>query len=413
MLDFLKIVIYDDILCSLIWNNELLEYDSEETRRISHDELRNTIKKKFKNLKFIKLHNRLEITGSLHYYFNNGIHNANDFTVNDCINTIKNLEQILELELNKCFVVNLEFGVNVIPCSSIKEVIPSIEFHGRNGFRYLPELKYAKQSASFNKDSKVNWYKIIKAYAKGLQEFDGKYYCDGNAFRFEVKSKKSRYINNLGIKTLADLLDYSIYQTLALEIKREWNEVLVLDQQIKLNQNEAKYSNPKFWERILNDYRNGFSYHKKCYSEILKNHPKNIHATIREQIGNKLDELLKISAISPPLPIDILVQFHQYIRGESAPVVNKRTCPITKVDISMQKENSHLLSNTGLTWLKQNDPAKYEIIRRCYLPTWGVSGLHTKFEDDEISHLSKQIRNEYYNRRRNWEKIPANQLQLL
>jgi len=86
-------------------------------------------------------------------------------------------------------------------------------------------------------------------------------------------------------------------------------------------------------------------------------------------------------------------------------------CPITKLDISMQKGNSHLLSNTGLKLLKKNDPKKFEEVKRRYLPRRGVSGFHTKFEDDEINHISKQIRNEYYNTKRYLKQTPKNQLE--
>jgi hypothetical protein len=78
----------------------------------------------------------------------------------------------------------------------------------------------------------------------------------------------------------------------------------------------------------------------------------------------------------------------------------------------MQKEGSLFLSITGLRWLKDNDPKQYQIVRKCFLPNHGINVIHPKYEQDEITHIAKQIRNEYHNRRRYFERIPANQLSL-
>lgn len=77
-----------------------------------------------------------------------------------------------------------------------------------------------------------------------------------------------------------------------------------------------------------------------------------------------------------------------------------RICPVTGMPIHMQKEESRLLSNTGLKWLRENKPESYDLLKRRFLPRRGYSGVHTQFEKNEISHLSKQIRNEHYGQRR-------------
>ena len=88
--------------------------------------------------------------------------------------------------------------------------------------------------------------------------------------------------------------------------------------------------------------------------------------------------------------------------GQNNTTINSysRSCPITGINISMQKESSHFLSTSGLKWLKQNDHQIFEEIRHRFLPRWGVSGLHTKYELDEISHIAKQIRNSFHNKLR-------------
>jgi hypothetical protein len=90
-----------------------------------------------------------------------------------------------------------------------------------------------------------------------------------------------------------------------------------------------------------------------------------------------------------------------------------RICPVTRVDISLQKDGSRFLSTTGLRWLKDNDPNQYQILRKCFLPLHGNGAYHTKYEKDEITHIAKQIRNEYHNRRRYFDRVTADQLSFL
>lgn len=396
MIDFIKIVIRDPRLISSLWNNPLIEYYAEEGKRISIDEIREKEIRKLKNLIFTKHHNCIEITGSIHYYFNNGLHNANDFTVQDCINTIIELKNILDLDLKKCRIVNLEFGVNIIPPLSTKDLITSLKYHERNEFRYYPSLKYAKQSSSFNKDNQVNQYKIIKAYAKGLQRFKGYDHPEANLFRFEVKSKRSKYYNKFGIVTLHDLLNKNVYNRLSDELIKEWSNVLVLDKITAFsNQNKvSKYLSSDFWENTLQGHRNSFTHHKKRYHQLIESNPENIYNSIRKLIIDKVHQLKKYCAISPTIEGIQIVQFHKYIRGEYAQLLtNERKCIVTGLNIDMQKDESHLLSHTGLKYYYDNDLETFEKIKNRFLSDrW----RHDDFQL-QIKEMAHNIRNRMNN----------------
>lgn len=370
MIDFIKIVIRNQSLISNLWSNPIIEYHSEHEKRISIDEIRKTEIRHIRNLLFTKYPNRIEITGSLHYYFNNGLHNANDFNVEDCINTILVLKNNLKLDLEKCIVVNLEFGVNIVVPFSVKKLITWLKYHERNEFRYYPNLKYAKHSSTFNKNNQLNQYKIIKAYAKGLQKFDGVNDINENLFRFEVKSKKSRYINKLGIHTLEDLTNREVYECLSNELTQEWNKVLLLDKlhTYKKGNKIDKYLISDFWENTLQGHRNSFTHHKKRYCQLLESNPANIYNSIRELITDKLHQLKKGCAISPTFENEEVVQIHKYIRGEYEQLPNeKRKCVITGLNISMQKDHSFLLSHTGLKYYHENDRMIFEKIKNRFL----------------------------------------------
>ncbi|OFX58612.1 MAG: hypothetical protein A2066_10435 [Bacteroidetes bacterium GWB2_41_8] len=411
MIDFLKIAIFDSVQIERIWNNPLLEYCSEKKRRITEDEIRTSKTKIYRNLVFEKYANSLYIKGSIHAFFNDGIHNANDFSFVYSINTILHLAKTLDLDLTKCFIQNIEFGLNILPIETVKNIINWLKYHERNEFFKDPELQYSKRSQSYTKNYKANNYKVIKAYAKDIQPFNGKTYEHHNTMRIEIKSKETKYFKHFGIYKLTDLIKPEIYLALSDELIKEWDNVLILEKGLQGEEKKLdKYLNSDFWENCLNEYRNKFASEKKKYSEIVNHYPENIHSDIKNKLKSKLDlfaKELKSSAISKGIQDVKVVQFPKSIRMESAPI-----CLITGVDISMQKKDSRFLSTTGLRWLKDNDPCQYQIISKCFLPNHGVILNHTKYEQNEISHIAKQIRNEYHNRRRYFDRVPPNQLSI-
>ena len=80
MLDLIKFKITDEVQINTVWNNELLEYVGK-SERLYIDEIKEKQTKKYKNLYFIKHQNRLEVSGSIHYFYNDGLHNADDFYI--------------------------------------------------------------------------------------------------------------------------------------------------------------------------------------------------------------------------------------------------------------------------------------------------------------------------------------------
>ncbi len=166
MIDYIKIVIYVPELILKVWNNKELIFQSEEKHRFN-DEIKDKRTKTFNGLTFTPFNERPEITGSLHKLFNDGIHNANDFSFLACIRIVKELADIFKLDLDKCFILNIEFGLNLIASKSVKDIVTWLKFHERNEFRNFPELQYAKQAGTFN-GGKINTYKTIKHTQKVL-----------------------------------------------------------------------------------------------------------------------------------------------------------------------------------------------------------------------------------------------------
>lgn len=271
MLDLLKFKITDEIQINTIWNNELLEYVGK-SERLYIDEIKEKETKRYKNLYFIKHQNRLEVSGSIHYFYNDGLHNADDFYIEDCISAIIQIKNVFNIDLNKCQLINLEYGVNINPLINVTELIQSLIYHEKRQFT-RPTTYFSFKLAGNEA------YKQIKAYDKSVQ-FPQQ--CE-NTFRFEVRSRQAKFIHSLGLFTLQDLTNISNYDVLIASLLKEWDNVLLFDLSKDI---ETKFINTSFWEDILkNGSRNKFNNQKKLYYKKLGT--DNLHANIRKIIERR------------------------------------------------------------------------------------------------------------------------------
>ena len=290
MIDFIKIKITDETLINEVWNNNILVYEGKSEKRFD-DEIKELVTKSYKNLYFTKYQNRLEIKGSIHCYFNDEPHNANDFYISDCIDTIIEIKTIFNLDLNKCYLINLEYGVNINPNILVSDLILNIIYHEKRPFNRPKNFDY--------KIAGNEAYKQIKAYDKSVQ-FPN--HCN-NTFRFEVKTKQAKFIHSLGLFTLKNLTDMNYYNALINSLLNEWENILLFDKSKTIDDN---FFNTNFWEDILkNGNRNKFNNQKKLYLKKLG--ADNLHTKIKRQIERKA-QLLK----SVQIPTTINLETAQY-----------------------------------------------------------------------------------------------------
>lgn len=392
MIDFLKLETYSISQIDYFKNHYLLHWVSDTDKINFYDnEVIITKKvKQYKGIYFCFYSNKLEIRFKPHYYFNDNLHNANDFSIIDCINTIVEVKNALKIDLQAFKVVNIEYGFNCISPIDIKDLITYIAYHEKNEFRTDIELAYSKKSYLVNAKGTANEYKIIKAYAKGIQ-FPN--YTDINTFRFEVKSKKSRFINQLGICTLNDLLNPIIYSTLIDSLIKEFDKVLLLDCDndysgltLKEQKKISEYNNPMTWYKISNkSNRNSFSKNKTIYYNLINKNPNNLRNQLIQIIYNKLEQLKKGAISQPKNIVKKNADSQLYNRGICNHEQTTKVCKITGLNISMQKGKSILLSHTGLKYYYINDKATYEQIKRKYLTNlWNDSDYQTQIK--EIAH---------------------------
>ena len=290
MIDGIKIDVHS--LNGSKWlSNKLLHfhtYTSVETGEL----LDGTIVAKYKGLKFFitqstKYENRVyySVRGSLHKYFNNGKHNANDFSFYDLQNVIQELQQKFNINPKTSTLRNIEFGTNVITPIDAKEVLKSLVCYGKYTFGTLKieglivGKRIAKQQSS------------LKIYDKGKQ-----YQKATNLVRFEIAIHKMIYLKKFGIVTLSDLQDIAKIEPLGSILLNYWDDVIYYDKKIdwkRLTEFERKkilyYATPRNWFdfEIKQRYRA-----KKHFKELMQQFSTSkTHKEIYNLIGLKWSDL--------------------------------------------------------------------------------------------------------------------------
>jgi hypothetical protein len=303
MVDFLKLSVFCTQLINYLYSHNLLEWVKSEDRLNLFDKevIKTKTVKQYKGILFCFYENRIDILFKPHCYFNGGLHNANDFTVTDCIKTINEFKNTLQIDLKLLKVVNIEFGINILSPICIKTLITSLLYHKRNEFR-TDKLAFSKKSFKPTPNGTMNRHKSINGYAKTIQCPN---YCVINTFRFEVNSKRSKYINKLGISTADDLLGFDRYLNISNEIKKEFDKVLLLELETDFSNlseiEQAKfknYLNTTTWYYISQDpYKNRFNKERAKYNILVKKIPNNLKNTLTKIIWEKI-EYLKTGYVS-------------------------------------------------------------------------------------------------------------------
>lgn len=414
MIDFIHIEINDKKLFDKISFNPLLEYKKENTylHKPTGELPKNKIKV-YKNLEFTFKSNgkSLLIKGSFHYFHNNGLHNANDFSFIDLNNVVNELKQLFEIEPEKCVLHSFEFGINIQPANNKTfDIYQNVFYHSADKRRIKfiePIQKRYKQAGTYNNNF------ALKLYDKHLQYPE---YTNGELMRFEIKYFQMRELKRKGIHTLTDLLNIENHLYLRAELIKRFKEILFFDFSICLEKFNKKdqliikdYANPNYWEKLdLSEKRNKFSKTKKHLKFLIDNHSENIQNKLSQIIEYKSIRLLNVSkyeikkgAYTHTFTSKNKGAYtHLYIGGICTPIPYNKTnkddtlkkCIVTGYNISMQKENSLTLSFTGLKYLYQNDKTTFEKIKKRFLTNyWSSADIEIQIK--EIAHNIRNAKN--------------------
>ncbi len=199
----------------------------------------------FEGIKFTINHSYIELSGSIHKYYNRlnrlGNQNHNIFTLGNLKWVCEDLEDKFGILPDLAKIKNVEYGLNFQieknPTQFINENIIAYKYHPTSEVRYYSHGGYLTryQFAEYE----------VKIYDKTAQ-----YLLDENILRFEVKTKKSRHIKFSRARTLHDLTNEETFQSLRDNLISKVKSLKIID---KIDSNDIYYLkiiNPKFWEEI-------------------------------------------------------------------------------------------------------------------------------------------------------------------
>ena len=389
MIDGLKIHSLP-VLPENIEKNHILDFPLSNVST-SGELLNRTQVAKYKSLDFLirnkefngMPHRYIGLKGSPHKYDQEG-KNFLDFSFLDIRRVVNEWTELFDFAPQKATINFIEIGINVPVDVDPTTLIKSFVIYKHKSFEPLKTT-----GTGFGRICCMEQFQI-KVYNKSLQN-DLPYYL----LRFEIKVTRMQFLKQFGIYrlTLADLKRHDLYPKFLKMLLEVFDHILIYNPNldigsIKDRKNrelviEGKY--PEYWQNLA---RTTKSNRIKKFSDLAGT--DSLKHELKQLIKKKWNELTTLKESLNP---------HETERINNTINCYSHTCLVTGVNISMQKGNSRLLSNTGLNWLKENQPKLYEQLKRNFLPRKGVSGQHTKFEGDEINHLSHQIRNRYYNQR--------------
>lgn len=400
MIDFIKYHLINTDLNEL-QDNELLDFCNKVN--IKTGELGSYINAYYKGLEF-KIYEptnkhpnrRATIEGSLHKYWNNGAHNFNDFGIIQIYEVLDDLETKFRIYPKNCVLKQLEIGVNIEPPTKTKNILKNCLLHKTNSLKWT----YTKDEGNYIQFK--NQRHFNKLYDKKTHYVNKGFKIENEIMRIEKKYSKMLELNSKGIYTLQDLLNYDLSNFKG-DLLQLWQNVLYCDlETVKGTKNEYKYTNVNWWQSLK--YHN-FKYHRNQLNKILRKTPNNIKHTIEKLIDLKCDLLTSNTTQINPLHIRLKTVVYQSSKHD----LNRRFCKVTGLNISMQRDDSFLLSHTGLRYYLKTDKKIYKELLRKYLPKkWICSDKETKLRE-----LAHNIRTLHTTRKRKLERLyPINQMEL-
>ncbi len=382
MIDYVKIL-FRDVNIKRLLGLPYLDFKTEVSESTGEFSTKRTAKYHFCKITIYDSGN-VYFTGSIHKMYNSlkGIKapnykgvkhykgfNGNQFNINNILEVRKHLTKLFDCTPQQMVFRSIELGINTIVPFTPYLYIKGLLYHRGISFEFRHGNNFGTVEHKFF---------IIKIYNKSNH-----YKMRGNILRVEYKSKKMAEVNSLGIKTFEDINVTTLNSSKELLLKR-FNEVVYYDYTIDnkgLSTNQKRlikdYSRQIFWIDETQSNRRGR--HKSRLKKIIEEKSKNLHLKIRQEIiekcviNNQLSESTKC-VIKYPSSIGLnITQLHL------------RNCPITGVDISIQKEDSFLLSHTGLKHLYVTNRKKYDEVKRSHLTgKWIGSDFITEIR--EIAH---------------------------
>jgi len=289
MFDFNKSDINDVPIESLLENHFLdFKFDVSQKTGELFENRKVSSYSGIENFCTIKNNQFTTVKFSFHKYLNGGLHNHNDFNINDFLNVLNDLSDKFEINPFLATLRNLEFGVNILLPFKTQLFLDSIISY--KGIEYRKE--------TYNRKGYLLRFELfqyeVKIYDKGFQ-----YQLKENILRFEIKVRKMDYLKakKINVNTYSDLLDRNNIKTLVNLLLKTFKDLLMYDNSINIralkNQKEKEIllngKNPKYWNTIKNP--NTYKSKRKRFKELVLKYGTNNYQSLVFQL---MDEKLKV-----------------------------------------------------------------------------------------------------------------------
>ena len=237
----------------------------------------------------------IEVTGSLHKFWNKGT-NGNDFHYSDLLTSITDLCNELQVNPYEMTLHNLEFGVNIKPAINASKIAKNVIC-----YKNTESIKAIGSGIYFIEFPMQEYF--VKLYDKGLQARMLWGIDIGNVLRFEIKAMRQRYFADAGIKTVADLLNVDSLKVLGKKINKVFGEVVFDDHTIDPDQMTApdrkvytELCNPRKWAENKENRTSTIVARENRFRAIVgKYGGLKLHSTLSEMINRKCSELMTVT----------------------------------------------------------------------------------------------------------------------
>ncbi len=319
-------------------------------------EVHRTKSAKYKGLTFIAKDGRLFLKGSLHKYFNNGLHNYNDFHLSDLVNVVSEIGEAFTVDPAKILLENVEVGVNVRLPFPVERVLSSLVLH-----KGEPFFRFSNVGDGAGVECKHAQF-YIKVYDKGAQ-----YNVGDNLLRVEIKVVKMAYFQsqNIEIKTLSDLTHPNTLRAMGEALNSTIQEILFTDPSLlsldSLPEKErlilAKGSVYSYWNSlnpVSTNYPKGnkdsaYKSKRKRYGrelerfeKVLQKHQSKTKETVATLVRDKFTDLLNDCSCRESY------ELNTYKRGANLPTCIGPPVEHTTGVISEDGTNLHLVYSVSL-----------------------------------------------------------------
>ncbi|UMB60260.1 hypothetical protein MHL31_14390 [Lutibacter sp. A80] len=339
-------------------------------------------------------------TGSIHKLYNSlkGIKapnykkenykgfNGNQFTINNILEVKEHLQNLFNCKPQQMLFQNIEFGTNATTLFNPNIYLKGLLYHINKPFEFRFNGTYAQ--------AEHQRYRL-KIYNKSIQ-----YGMNEFTLRVELKINKYEEFKKVGIRTFSDVNTNTLNKAKELLLRR-FDEVVQYDYTINkkaLTKREKQliknYSNPRYW---LIDLKPNYRFrHKQKLHQIIIKKSKNLHQQLKQEMIKKCS-IINRHFENPNCSI-INHSSIELNMLQNHPTKTVKKCPITGIELTREKESAKYIRTSTLKHLYQND--KTEFKRVCNLLLNHTINRQTKFENNIIQHLAKQVRNRFYNRSR-------------